>query len=406
MEENNIDNKVASSAKGRMAVFFRKAPVLTYTVFFLVIAELIMIFVAPAVVPDTAYMSLYLTDFAKENTTEYIQNTDKYNIRDTLVGWRNRPGCVYEKWYTDNLGARSTHEFDMAPKKAHRVMFLGSSLINGGPFVYIDETISALIEDSLIESVNFGVMRYSVDQVYLAYSAGLNRYGADVIIVELNAAPCEGLRNQYIPFRDRFATDMPYLKPRFMLKSGTLEYVPMPPEELLDSVFKSPNLVEWLKNTDDYYSNYEDFKRYGQMPLSSGFWHILKKAGNLYRILFGDPEGEMILEKLMQRLVDEAGRQGASVIFLSLPDLNLTVPARWRKFLPDRYKIRLEHLRSKGFDIIDAREIFRKSGKYPRRLFVRDNRHLTPLGNRLVAEELKNHLEKQWNYTDLPDQLK
>jgi len=394
MKDNETTEEKKPGRLRRLINNLRKAPVVAGAVMIIIAAELIMIFVAPMVIPDEVYMRLYLTDFAEENTIEYLHDTDKYNIRDTLVGWQNRPGCVYDKWHTDRNGARATHEYTMTPEKANRVMFLGSSIINGGPFVYIDETISAIVEDSMTESINFGVMRYSMDQVYLRYTNDLHEYNPDIIIVEINAAPCAGLRNQYIPFRDRFAADMPYLKPRYMLNGGELEFVALPPRGLLDSIFCNSGLVNWLEERDCFYSEFESFKRFGLMPISSTAWKVFNRAGNLRRILAGDPEGERILELLMHRLVEEASRHGASVIFLSLPDLTLTAPERWRKMLPDRYLIRLDQLRSNGFDIIDAREIFRKSGHHPRRLFVHDNRHLTPLGNRLVAEELKSHLDK------------
>ncbi|MEW5925113.1 MAG: hypothetical protein AB1746_14095, partial [Candidatus Zixiibacteriota bacterium] len=210
-------------------------------------------------------------------------------------------------------------------------------------------------------------------------------------------------KNQYIPFRDRYAADMPYLKPRFMINGGDLELVPLPPDNYIEKIFSNADLVQWLKKTDGFYSDYEIFKRFGLMPLSSGLMYIYKKARNLYRILYGDPEGEKILEMLMEKFVDSAGKHNTAVIFLSLPDLNITEPARWRKLLPDRYKIRLEKLRSKGFEILDAREIFWKSGKPPRRLFVHDNRHLTPLGNSLVATELKGLLAEHLSYSATAD---
>ncbi|MEW5924297.1 MAG: hypothetical protein AB1746_09945, partial [Candidatus Zixiibacteriota bacterium] len=197
MTEND-EKKI--SAFSQLIEYWKRAPVLSYTVLFIFLFEFLMIFAAPHVIPDSTYMSIYLSKYARENTIEYIQDKDDYNVRDTLIGWRNRPGCVYEKWRTDDKGARSTHDFDVIPKKENRIMFLGSSLINGGPFVYIDETVSALIEDSLTEAVNFGVMRYSLDQAYLYYSKRLHRYQADVIVVELCSMPCDGLKNQYIPF--------------------------------------------------------------------------------------------------------------------------------------------------------------------------------------------------------------
>ncbi len=383
----------------------RRSPIAFATISIIMVVELLAVGVAPLFIPDNVYIKAYLNDSAEINTRRFLDGVDNYNIRDDLIGWRNKPGCVYGKWEVDEHGSRATHKFTTEPQKPLRVMFLGSSLINGGPFVTTDQSISALIEDSVIECINFGTMRYSLDQSYLIYKERLYKYNPDLLIVELGSWPCDGLENQYIPFVHRYAVDMPYLKPRYEMVDGKLNLIPMPPKWMHDSLFTSPALYKYLKNTDRYYYEFSIFERLGITPFANVIWFIYDKARNLYLQVNGDRDGYPLLEKLMQELTVEAKSHGASIIFLSLANRVITDPGSWRKLLPDHYRKRLDYFRSRGYQILDVREIFRSSGIPAWGLFVYDERHFTPKGNQLVAEKLAELIKQSDTYRTKVDSL-
>ncbi|UCD17029.1 MAG: SGNH/GDSL hydrolase family protein [Candidatus Zixiibacteriota bacterium] len=391
-EKKQKGDKTSRSPRFARQLF--RAPVLLYMMIILLAAEFSVVAIAPLLVPDCRYLRLYLNARAEECTRKHLDGTDRYNIRCDLIGWRNRPNCTYRKWEVDEHGARTTHAYTTISTKPNRVMFMGSSMINGGPFVYTNETISALIEDSTIEAINFGTMRYSLDQVYLHYKNELNAYHPNILVVEIPGSPDKGLRNQYVLFRNRYAGDMPYLKPRFTLESDELVLVPVPPKEYHDSIFCSPELLRWLEQTDGYYNDFRAFKRFGHLPIANTLWYFYQKARNLYRLIMGDYRDMPLLEVLMARLVDLADKQGVAVTFIMMPDRTITAAAGWRKFLPDHYKRQLDMLESKGFDIIDGREVLRRSGIPFWKLYASDNQHYSPAGNLLLAEALKERLDK------------
>ena len=94
-----------------------EAPVVFYTLLLLVAVELIAIVIAPLVIPDHVYLRHYLSDKAKENTVQFLNDEDEYMVRDDLVGWRNRPNSSKGLWAVDEHGSRTTHPFSTVPSK-------------------------------------------------------------------------------------------------------------------------------------------------------------------------------------------------------------------------------------------------------------------------------------------------
>jgi uncharacterized glyoxalase superfamily protein PhnB len=64
-------------------------------------------------------------------------------------------------WVIDANGARSTQPSHAGLVKATRIIFLGSSMVNGDTHVKNNETISAYVEDEDVDALNFGTMMYS-----------------------------------------------------------------------------------------------------------------------------------------------------------------------------------------------------------------------------------------------------
>jgi|SRR5579884_364726 len=267
------------------------------------------------------------------------------------------------------------------------MLFLGSSMINGGTGVANNETISAFIESSDIEAINFGTMMYSLDQSLLAYRHRFYAYYPDTIVVGLDGFPLSGLKNIYIPFFNRDEIYMPYLKPRFVYRNGKLRLIPAAPS-LLAGMFNTNELLDYLKENDFYYYQFEIYHHFGLLPFSNSIRFLYSKILNSKKYFSDDPETDLLMEALMTEMAMEARKNGASIVFLLLPDQATVYRSGVRRYLPDLYGQKIKYLRSKGFTLIDAREILLESGKGGDELFEIDHKHYTSVANRLIAEKL------------------
>jgi hypothetical protein len=363
-----------------------------YTTLFLLLGHLMVAAVMPLFVPDELYLYLYLGKDSRESTKRFLNGEHPFLVYDDILGWRNRPNVKHEKWTTDEHGARTTHRVSTSSSKTY-VMFLGNSLINGGTNVSNDETISAYIEDASTESVNFATMLYALDQVYLIYKERLRGYKADVVVVGLPGEPTAGLLNQYIPFRVKFENKMPFLKPRFELRSGELSIVSVPSLKTYERLFDHPEALKMLAKTDAYYGEFNRYKWFGLMPGSSGLYSVYGKLRYYARLIWGDAEGMSLLKKLINRMVLEAREHNTAIIFVALPDLKTVAPGVWQRYFPDLYGKMVNDLKGEGYPLLDVRPALRRSGLPPEKLFQADGVHYSSAGNRIIASALKRVID-------------
>jgi hypothetical protein len=368
--------------------FRQRAPALFCTLLLWLPAELLVALLAPGVVPRPVALSWYLGAEARQATRSFLDDRNPVLTYDALTGWRNRPDSGAENWRVDSLGSRSTHPLGAVKARPRRLLFLGSSLVNGSWNVTTGETISAYCEDSLTEACNFATMLYSVDQAVLDFRGRLHRLGADVVVVGLSDDPGEGLTNRYLPFRLRREVLMPYFKPRFVLAGTTPRLVPVPTREQWRTLLTAPSLLDSLARDDAYFGDFESYRRLGLMPLSAGLRHGLLVARKLSRLVTGSAEARPLAYLLMRQLVDEAARCHARVVFMLLPDRSATFPSPWRRLLPDRHARLLEELRREGFVLLDGRAPLLASGLQSWQLYGWDGIHYSPAANRLLANRL------------------
>jgi hypothetical protein len=382
-------NESSASVFKRLMHLRSGSPALFLTLVILLAAELCMALLGPLIIPDHTYLSWYVGPDGRANTGQVLADKAAFLLFDSTTGWKNRPGASRGKWHIDEHGSRATHSFGLEPLKPSRILFLGSSLTNGGTGVEADQTISALVEDSVTEALNFATMLYSLDQMYLAYDSGLYQYRPNVLVVGLPGDPSDGLTNRYVPFYNRGETGIPYLKPRFELDGDQLRLVPMLPRSVWQSAFDNSGLVDSLRMTDGYFSAFWTFERFGQMPLSAGASYLFGKAHNAIRLLHAQEAPDSLLVSLMTRLVSTADSNHAATIFMLLPDRKVSFPSLLRRFLPDHYGQLVAALKAHGFTIVDGRQALVSSGLAPDELYFGDGTHFTPAGNRAIARALR-----------------
>ncbi len=366
-----------------------RAPALCYGLLFLVAAELVAAVAAPLVVPDRVYLRSYLGRRSRETADLLLAGKDEFLLYDSLLGWRTRPNASHANWSIDSLGSRSAHPIALARTARERLLFIGSSLVNGGTAVTAGETISAYAEDRSTEALNFGTMLYALDQTYLAYASSLYRYRPDVVVVGLPEDPSEGLANRYVPFRLRSEHNLPFLKPRFVLQGGGLRLLPVPPRRAYADLLRSGDLLRELRASDGDYPAFSRYEHFGLTPLASALSALYVEARDLVRLVRpGAPSLDLALE-LMRRLRDEAAAHGAATVFVMLPGRPTAFPPAWRRRLPDAYARVVAEIRSRGFAVLDGRDVLRRSGRPAGELYRRDGIHFSALGNRLLAGALR-----------------
>lgn len=366
------------------------SPLVFYTVLFLLLGDLAVAAIMPLFVPDEVYLDFYLGKEARESTEMFVNGKHPFLVYDDLLGWRNRTNVRHNKWKTDAHGARTTHRVSHASSEKSVVLFLGNSLINGGARVSNEETISAYIEDASTESINFATMLYALDQVYLGYKERLGKYKADVVVVGFPGEPTAGLFSQYLPFRVKFENKMPFLKPRFEMRSGELSVVPVPPLKSYERLFDNPEILKKLAKTDVYYGEFTKFKWFGLMPVSNAFYSVYERIRSYARWTWGSAEGMLLLKKLMDQMVLEARERNVLIIFVALPNLKTVAPGVFQRYLPDLYEEMMKDLKEEEYPILDARSALRQSGIPPEELFDADGVHYSSAGNRIIAAALKN----------------
>lgn len=282
--------------------------------------------VMPLFVPDEIYLSLYLGNDARESTRRFLNGKHPFLVYDPNFRVAQQAQCKAQGM--DHRRARRSNDARGGTSSSRKryVMFLGDSMINGSTNVSNAETISAYIEDDSTESINFATMLYTFDQIYLDYKERLGGYKVDVVMVGLPGESTAGLLNQYIPFRVRVESKMPFLKPSFELHSGALSIEPVPSLNAYATLLDNPELLMTLARTDAYYSEFSRYKWFGLMPVSNGLYSIYQKIRDFVRLIEGNDEGRPLLKKLIDQMVLEARERNAVIVFMTLRDLKTVAP--------------------------------------------------------------------------------
>lgn len=369
------------------------APRLRHLVILLAVAELLAVAVLPVVVPARIYLAAYLSD-PRAGEALHSFFTDQGILEpDPDTGWRSRAGVQHGLWVTDEHGSRS-HEPLSVARQGHRtrVLFLGSSKINGGTELGRDQTISAYAANARVETLNFGTMLFGADQSTLAYTRRLARFQPDVVVLGLDPRAEEPLLNVYLPYRNRDQVMMPFVKPRFEETVSGLTEVPPPLALLRDSALRPQALQAFLKQHDGYQREFDDYRRYGFTPLAYGAHRLWRKFANAKALYApGAPsEGERLLARLLLRFRDGLARDDRRLVLLLLPNRDDVEASRpWQAAWLRHQRLR-QLLAAQGLAFVDPRGALRAGAVAD--MFHEDGIHYTAQGNRVIATELATAL--------------
>lgn len=361
-----------------------QAPLLSWSFGLLVVVELGALLLLPLLVDDGTYLSWYLTESAEESTESFLQG-DHLLTPDSAVGWRSTPLRSVGLWETDSLGARSTGRGEWWDPEVLRVLALGSSVTNGGSGVSNQETITAFLETDRLRTLNFGTMLYGADQARMLYRSRLRALDADVVVLGLDGDPVGALVNTFVPLRRPWETNMPFVKPRYVLVGDELEKVTLSPRVLLRRDARQ-ELADSVAAHDGFYTRFRRFKHLQQTPLLAGLdWGLSRVFNRLGVFQGGETERrERLLLAILHGLRDDVERDGARLVILAMPPGVGDPEADYHR--------RVRDWRDAGFRVVDGQSAFTGSGRPRGDLFHPDGVHLTPEGNAVLAAALGNAL--------------
>jgi hypothetical protein len=330
-----------------------------------------------------------------------IQREGAYLVRDRELGWTVRPlGHSSDGLYEANAeGARAPAGTTYGEHPAAgrlRIVTVGDSFTHGDT-VGVEDTWQREMERrrSDLEVVNLGVPGYGTDQAYLRWRRDGTPLHPQIAL--LGIWPENICRNlNVVRFFFQPAADLGFLsKPRFTLSRGGLEAVNEPVldgEPLVDALTE-PSSAPVLR--DDYWAIPADLEPHAWQRLRLA--RVAATVANLYRrrelrkrLYAGeDPAGIEVTVAIAREFAGDARRTGAVPVVVILPMLDLL--ARY----PDEGSFPLVRaLRSAGLEVVDlGPPMSREVRDHGAAAFEARDRHLSPIGNRLVAHWLLDRLQ-------------
>ena len=295
-----------------------------------------------------------------------------WDLYHEVLGWVNKPGYRGGSDRTgeggfrvaiNSLGARGATEVPYEKVEASRIVVLGDSFAFGED-VDDEETFPFLLGtlmDEGTEVVNLGVHGYGTDQMALMLREKGCRYGPDIVVVSVFYHDILRCRSDYYI----------HAKPFYRLVDGVLDLVNVP----------VPGRPEPLGPLDRYCFTWafvdERLSRMSQMKSIENFESVDREE------LWGIQTG---LFRMMKDLCGE----GTRVVVVSIADPG-DLEAEWfPKFDHDLGRLIREEVGISGFisTLEPLKEAYRDYGA----AIHTANGHLSPIGNRIVAGLIRDHI--------------
>lgn len=313
---------------------------------------------------------------------------------DQTTGWANPE--------QDHI--RSNREHSLTPEPGHlRVAVFGDSFTHGDevkPEEAFPEVLNTL--DARIDSLNFGVSRFGLDQAYLTYMEYGRPFKPDIVLICFMPENILRQVNVFNPFYAQGDT-LPVTKPRFVLEGEKLKLIPNPFQTatgyraLLDD--EKETLVK-LGENDFFFLNYKWTDTWELTPAMRLFQHVLytaKRKMRLKQIMTrwgyrDDSEALRLTMKIMEAFSSAVKEQGSRPVIVIVPryqDLWAYV-ARGKKY----YDPLLNQLEKRKLDYLDGHEAFSSYLKNSmtaqefddfKKKFFNPGEHYSPEGNKVFA---------------------
>jgi len=355
-------------------------------------AELMIAPVLPSFVPEVWYLGRYLSPEAIRMTRNFLDGSWEIKPNDRL-GWHHRSDEPYIESLRKEVSFPSDDKTFLA-KKRQRIIFLGDSKIRGTYRIKKNQTISGILENEKIQTVNLATFGYNLDQIYLAMEDIIKRFqlGPDMIVVGISSNAGDMLDNYYIPLVLRQNINViPLMKPCFLMgKNGVIRLKIPPFRKLLQNIPDNPELLQYIKANDPHYTRFERFKKWESTPFL-GFLSILKAKAEAKTESFSrltgieqqqSLENSVLVRAMLEKIRDLADEKGIQLLYLLLPT---SAEVFGNQHLA--YNELTDLLKSESANFIDVLPFFQKYPGSEDELFY-DTYHGTYMAHKIIAEKL------------------
>lgn len=316
-----------------------------------------------------------------------------YIVPDAELGWCLGADAHADGSRTNRQAARGGPEAGYSrevPAGIVRVLTFGDS------FTHCDEVgdadtwqaqLNAMRPD--LETINFGVPGYGTDQAFLRWRREAQAFAANVAL--LCVWPENICRNLNL---DRFylvPSGAPARKPRFLLRDNRLELIGQPCVAPPGSVASAPadDLMQhdvWRRGDETEWHFYYHSRLLRLAASALATWNRRSLRSSMYS--GEDARGNDVTLAICRQFVAEARDRGMRPIVVLIPmrDLLGEYPGG------DRPLPLVRSLRESGIETWDLSPAF--AGAADLDALNPPKRHMTPRGNRLIAETLSGLLPK------------
>ena len=384
--------------------------ILTFIILLYVFIELIFFFILRYLLLEIPWVISNKDEYPNFKIKK-IQNFFEKTF-DINLGWDWKPKSKHQEKIFSKINKISFGKFGerngakLKKKKSYRFASFGDSFVFCR-YVKNSETWQEKItKKTSISGLNLGVGNYGLDQIYLKYlNTKLPKNTKTIFIgfVPETLSRCLCSWKHYHEFNNIYG-----FKPKFVNYKKSLKLIPNPIKDE-NSFMDIKTIINKIRKEEFFYKkkfikyklNFPYFFSILNNPKYNFkliFFSILKKLNlndkKIYEIVirencinndiyFGKKKHNSIIEKIMLKIKKKSLQRGEKVVFLIFPqkyDLSLKKKNYHKFFMKNKKK----------FNFIDFTEIFKK--KKLSDIYLPDNYggHLTPYGNKIVAETILN----------------
>ncbi|MBZ0166773.1 MAG: SGNH/GDSL hydrolase family protein [Candidatus Omnitrophica bacterium] len=188
-----------------------------------------------------------------------------YITHSPRLGWSIKPNGARGDYRANSQGLRADYDFSLTPTEKVRIGTFGDSFVHCDE-VTNDQTWQEHLNrlDPQVETMNFGVGGYGMDQAYLRYLQDGRKFKPDIVLIGfMTENPTRNMsifRPFYLPH-----SMLPLSKPRFHSVGNDIELIENP----LDTLSDYQRLLDNEKDVrlELSHLDYFYFYRYGEHPL-------------------------------------------------------------------------------------------------------------------------------------------
>lgn len=255
------------------------------------------------------------------------------------------------------------------------------------------------------EVLNYGMGGYGPDQAYLKYRATEDRYGSDIVIIGFMVENIARLVNVFRSYYVRWDRSLAIAKPRFQLVDHELVLFSAPLSSPMDFSSLIDNESETLcrlGQKDYYYQNHYNAGAFDLLPslrvakIVNQF--VQDRTGDAIWTMAGDyninSEAYLLLIAIFDRFIDDVLSAGKLPLVLIFPEWDDIQSRSQNK--PRRYQALYSALEKKGVPILNLDEPLSDiSDEAQKQNIMMPGGHYSPMGNRVVAENLTSYLDSK-----------